>query len=363
MDGNQFTGTFMEITRSSHNIEMTPRAGGTISDVSYTNNTAHDAVGGFSMIGAIEGLYPVSYPLLRFRVANNLIYNIDGGPAHQATVAAAFSGVGWPLSTGFGREDYTIEHNTIYSTVGAKPSFQDLTWNTMEGFSAKNNLIWVDSGTTGITFSGSEEVQGATAPCTDLTGKAALDCAMVQGVGVANYTFNNVMIPAGNNTQANLQSIYGSLLTAAQVPANAAAVGWVDSAHHNYRLRSASAYASGGHNTTDGLDAGINQDVLEDAQGLIKNVRALNITSTGAAIAFHAPDRGVACYVAYGTGPTGTWTPDAFNPLTWSVSPADTSAHQERSIGVSGLSAKTEYFYQVWCGGTVPTTTRNMRTL
>ena len=186
---------------------------------------------------------------------------------------------------------------------------------------------------------------------------------MVQGPGVPNYTFKNVVVPAGNNTEANLQSIYGSLLTAADVPANAAAVGWASPTLNNYKLRATSAYISGGHSSTDGLDVGIDQDILEDALGWIKNVRTLNIASTAATIAFHAPDTGTACYVAYGTGPTGTWTPNAFDPLTWSVSPADTSVSQERLIGLSGLSVKTEYFYQVWCGGTAPTTTRNMRTL
>src|SRR6185436_2497069 len=114
-DGNEFTGNFMEVTRSSHTMEMTPRAGGTVTDVNYQNNIIHDAVGGIGMLGAIEGLYPVSYPLVRFRVANNLIYNIDGGVAHQATVAASLGGVGWAFSTGFAREDYIMEHNTLDS--------------------------------------------------------------------------------------------------------------------------------------------------------------------------------------------------------------------------------------------------------
>ena len=103
------------------------------------------------------------------------------------------------------------------------------------------------------------------------------------------------------------------------------------------------------------IDTHAHIDQLEDSLGWIKNVRSLNITSTGATIAFHAPDGGTACYVAYGRAPSGTWTPDAFDPLTLSVSPADTSANQERSIGLSGLSPGTGYFYQVWCGGTAPT--------
>ena len=326
-----------------------------MSDVTVSNNTIHDTAGGFSMNGVDESVYP----LLRFKVYNNLLYNLNG---NLCIYYQNCPGPAWYISSGFAREDAIISHNTFCCATGSVPSFQFLSWQMMEGFSARDNLIWVDSGTTGINFAGGEEVQGWTGSCVNLTGKAALDCAFTSGLSNPSYDFSNVVIPAGVNTQSNLQTIYGSLLTAAQVPANPAAVGWVDAAHNNYRLRSTSAFISGGRNATDGLDVGVNQDILEDAQGLIKNVRALNITSTGAAIAFHAPDSDAACYVAYGTGPTGTWTPNAFNPLTWSVSPADRSAHQERSIGLSGLSAKTEYFYQVWCAGTAPTTTLNLRT-
>ena len=126
-------------------MEMTPRNGGTVTDVNYANDLIHDAVGGISMIRH-QGLYPVSAPLLRFRVANNLIYNIDGGVAHQATVQAGFPGVGWATSAGFAREDTILERNTFYSIVGGQPSFQDLTWTTTEGFSATNNLIWTGTG-------------------------------------------------------------------------------------------------------------------------------------------------------------------------------------------------------------------------
>jgi hypothetical protein len=101
------------------------------------------------------------------------------------------------------------------------------------------------------------------------------------------------------------------------------------------------------------LDVGVNQDALEDALGWIKNVRTAAVTATGFTAVFHAPDPSGACYVGYG---------NSTNPVTWQRTAADTSASQERSISVTGLTPQTTYSFQIWCANTAVTVTETVRT-
>ena len=103
----------------------------------------------------------------------------------------------------------------------------------------------------------------------------------------------------------------------------------------------------------DGMDVGVDQDALEDALGWVKNARVLSLAATSFAVAFHSPDSSTACYVGYGTGS---------NPTTWSVTAANILAQKERTIAVTGLTAKTAYYFQVWCSKTAPTATAIVRT-
>jgi hypothetical protein len=118
----------------------------------------------------------------------------------------------------------------------------------------------------------------------------------------------------------------------------------------NFRLGVSSPYLV---SATDNTNVGVNMDTLEDAQGLVKNVRALSITSSGFTAAFHAPDPSTSCYVGYGTGT---------DPTAWRRTSPNISASQERSITVSGLTTKTVYNWQVWCVNTAPAATQTVLT-
>lgn len=349
--GNIFNGTFKEENPRGFAIELTVRNGGTTTDVEFDNNIITNASGGFSMTGAIEGTYPVSYPALRMRAYNNLLYNISTNQ-HISDVPPALA---WMTEAGFAREDTTLDHNTYYSIVGPFPTWNDYTWTVTEGFGSTNNLIWLDTNTTGISFQGGgEEVQGAAGSCAGKTGTTALNCAMVQGPGLPNFTFSNVMIPAGTNTQGAIQTIYTPIITAAQVPTGASAVGWNNAAGGDFRLNYLSPFVSGGAtHALDGLSVGANIDQLRDAIGIIDGAHPISITTTAASIVFHAPDLGAACYVAYGT---------STDPTTWTRTAADTSASQARTIALTGLTTKTFYNWQTWCSGTAPTVTQGFLT-
>ena len=387
LDGNEFSGNYADVNQGptiliNGNAAFAGAANPVASyagDFTLTNNLIHDAAGGIQIGGGPPNASNVPQLGRRFLVKNNLFYNLNGWkyiatlPAHRTATS------GYCFALSFGGEDVTIDHNSCYSVGGSFSVGLLFVAKMIEGFQFTNNEVY---------FHEDANFHGAVGDWGPSGGASTPNCAGV-GTSLTNCVFNNVynfsnnlLIPGFTNSQTMSGNSATAPVIAAWtnpntfIPADAtvanriASSTWISATANpaawpaaNLRFATASPYIAGSHKTTDGTDVGINQDVLEDALGWITNVRVLNITSTTATIAFHAPDSGTACYVARGTGAAGTWTPTAFNPLTWTVSPPQTSASRERSIELSGLSAKTEYFYQVWCRGAAPDSTRNLRTL
>ena len=394
--GNIFDGQFQDVTASgcalqvpsANAVNTIPPAQNIASDILIQYNTIRNAECALYGTGGAQG---GRQPKVARRVeySNNLIYNMQGWT--QATTLS----VKWPnpqgyaFTWGIGGEDIVLKHNTFYDSRGSYGSWALMQSRKLHGFSATDNIFFFGDDNTvfspaahGIINAGLGNDQPQ---CWLLTGEAMMNCMFTP-----NYTFGgNVLIVGYNDTKnqandalaATIASQYpstplalipqggtvaariaGSRFHRAPIPANGFRATTMS---HNLRLRPDSPYAAGAvpHLSTDGLGAGPDIDDVEDTQGIIKNVRTLNITSSGATIAFHAPDAGTACYVGYGTGPIGILTATAFDPITWSASAADTSPGKERSIELPGLLDGTSYFYQVWCEGAAPTETKNLRTL
>jgi hypothetical protein len=389
LDGNEFSGNYSDVNQGP-TILINGNAAGAAGnsqnpvpsyagDFTVTNNLIHDASGGIQIGGGNPNATGVPQLGRRFLIKNNLLYNINGWKYVAALPTHRTGAWGYCFELSFGGEDEIYDHNTCYSAGGQFSLGLLLIAKMIEGFQFTNNALYFheDAGFHGAVADWGPGGGSSTPDCTG-SGTSLTNCVFNN---IYNFS-NNLLIPGFTNSQTMSGDSATAPVIAAWtkpntfIPADATVAGRIASSKWNsasaspsawpaanLRFSTASPYIAGGHNATDGADIGVNQDVLEDALGWITNVRTLDITSTGATIAFHAPDSGTPCYVAYGTGPVGTWTPTAFDPLTWSVSPPQASASQERSIGLSGLSAKTEYFYQVWCGGTAPATTGNLRTI
>ena len=107
----------------------------------------------------------------------------------------------------------------------------------------------------------------------------------------------------------------------------------------DFRLGYNSPYISGGANmATDDRDVGADIDALEAALGRVRNVRARDVSITGAIISYLAPDS-EPCTVEYSTSTTwGTGTRQN-----------DGGGYRVRNVSLTGLSSDTIYYYRVLC--------------
>jgi hypothetical protein len=365
LDGNQFFGNFSTVNVGpsiliNHNGSQCPgfcEPADLNQDFTATNNTIYNASGGMQLGGGNPNGYLVPTLSRRFTIRNNLIYNINGW-----TYAVHRAGApGYCFELSFAGEDEILDHNTCYSVAGQQAEWLLAVDNFVEGLQITNNVFFFheDQGYHGI---GTDWGQGGTPNCASLAGKKMLDC-----FAPAYVWSNNLLIPGfansqtmkGNSSASEITRAYSGLpntfvRTESNVAGRIAAAGWSSPASANFRFSAGSPYIAGGASAgNDGKELGANIDQLEDAQGRIKNVNASSITSANASITFHSPDSGTPCYVGYGTNP---------DPVTWIVTPSETSPSQERTIAISSLSGATAYSYQVWCSGAAPTATATFRT-
>ena len=83
IDGNTFDGGWVDGTPCGAPLIFTPRAGvhpsqqHVISDVTITNNTIKNSPGGIGLLSADVTYYPTGYLTSRFKINNNLLYDID----------------------------------------------------------------------------------------------------------------------------------------------------------------------------------------------------------------------------------------------------------------------------------------------
>ncbi|MGH9769655.1 MAG: hypothetical protein ACREAB_19695 [Blastocatellia bacterium] len=189
-----------------------------VQDVTFTNNIVCHAASGFNMHGSDDN-HP-SIASRRFRIANNLLEDIDG---------KRWSGAGMAFQINHGPHDLTIEHNTVFHTgivvsVGIKPN-QNLIF--------RNNLFPHNE----YGVKGDGEGTGNTTINTYFPDSVFRKNVMVGGAS-ANYPPDNFFPPS-----------FGQVV-------------FVDRAAGNYRLGPASPYKNAG---TDRKDIGCDLNALDAA--------------------------------------------------------------------------------------------------
>ncbi|HKQ79444.1 MAG TPA: hypothetical protein VJ810_37465 [Blastocatellia bacterium] len=199
-----------------------------VQDITFTNNIVRHVASGFNMHGS-DNNYP-SMASRRFRIANNLLEDIDG---------KHWNGGGIAFQINQGPHDLTIQHNSVFHTgsvvtVGAKPNqnlvFRDNLFPHNE-YGVKGDGEGTGNGTIDAYFPDSKFIKNV----------------MVGGSGV-NYPPDNFFPPSFDN------------------------VVFVNRAAGNYRLATASPYNNSG---TDKKDIGCDLDALDAAiSGARETVKA-----------------------------------------------------------------------------------------
>lgn len=376
LDGNRFFGEYANINAGpsiliNHHDDFctaVPCVGGVDSDFTATNNYFANNAGCFQLGGGPPNETGVPPLGRRFTIRNNTCANVNGytyGSPQGSNI-----GRGFCFFLSFGGEDVILDKNSCYAIGGVTSVWLEPISKFIEGLAVTNNVLFFneDDNAHGIKVDWGSAGTGVP-NCANLAGKAALDC-----YATPNYIWSNNLVmggftstatQSGNSSAAAIATAYTGLPNTflraeATVAGRVSAAKWINAttpstSQTNFRWAASSPYiAGGGSASTDGSDLGANQNTAQDAQGIIKNVRALSITTTGFAADFHSPDTGTSCYIGYGTGT---------DPSGWAVIGPNTQTVKERSIAVTGLATKTVYNWQVWCAGTEPSATQAARTL
>ena len=335
----------------------------------------------------------------RFRMANNVIYDLNGYKWGAYQGQASQGGFAAILQQNGAAEDVVFDHNTVLPYDGLIPQILNMEVGQLEGFQFTNSVVFYPrshgaGGHGGINWGGNHGWgfdNADTLPAcgsNNLVDKSMMDCAMtpsyqfagnviVPGYDSANIANvpcesapNNLpsnaydlicltratMTPSGQMSYSDLQASFGSLLTTntlvnatTGVPNALAAMKFIDAVTGtNFRLRNESPFISGGsfnqtaRQTTDLKDAGADINQLELDMGFVTliGVPGNSVTSTAATVAFLAPDA-QGCPVDYSSS-----DPTLINSFTRVT---DTGTARNRAVALSGLSSGTTYYYRVNC--------------
>jgi hypothetical protein len=325
--------------------------------------------------GVMQGFsqYEEGPPPARDYFGNNLIW----GQGSYGSIAQEAPGRGWLLEGAGAFEDARIEHNTVQPTYGQYPAFW---WvfqrNNPEGVSITDNILPVDSGTSGIQQEGGWCVGVPSGEATMLNAS----CGNFRSLTFSRnllyptaYSVSDTVNPTGpytftsNQTQGGIQAKYPTTWTANYLPASTVpgSYGWfqaqaypanVNSLHPgpvDARVRSGSLLSpsnAAGYRATDGGNIGADMQAIRDAEGVVELVGVpVNLLSAvGASIVFNAPDR-QSCPVDYkvfdASDPTTT---NGFTRVT------DSGTGRTRSVAITGLTTKTAYQYVIRCAAWQP---------
>lgn len=283
-----------------------------ISDIKFEKNMAWSIPNFAYVIGHNDTLNQQAAATTRISFVGNLVYDIDGN--RYTAGASQREGRGFRLF--YGPEDVTIQNNTILnSCTGYAPWLAENSEGSGEGLDLSNNLASACSVTAPYYFIGRVSVGG---------GTTGLNSGWPASTG---YTVtNNIFYDAGGGLTG---TGYPSGNT---WPASLAAIGFIDTSVSDYRLKYSSDHAAAG--------AAADIDEINAAYGEPYNLRALSITSSGATVAYTAPDATTSCTIEYGTSVTaGTGS-----------RVTDTPTSRFRTKALTGLSSATTYHFRVYCG-------------
>lgn len=331
VEGNVFEHNFADVVASGVALLITPRAGGYTTDVMIRDNVFRENAGGI-MLAAIDSYNPVSKPLERVAISNNLFYNNDA----FKYVAGRPPTTGILVNFGYAAADFTFDHNTFYDNRGNDPSFLHLVQQPMEGVSIIGNFLWIndDAGLSGI---GGENVGSCTG-----NAKNLLDCALKSGDQTSYVFTQNLLFPGWRSSSSRttlldptrLQSAYAGLpnnwVVAGDTLGERLQAAGIDS---NFRFAEDSSYAK----AASGRSVGADMDRLTQAQGLLGG---LVVDRNN--VHFTAPDPGAPCWVLYGTGG---------DISTFARTPANTAYEPLRTFTLDGMLPSTTYTAVGMCSG------------
>lgn len=365
-NGVSVTGNYGDYTTAGWGLEMLSTAGsGPIpnstlgsSDISILNTSIMYSAACLSLNGNQPGSFQIGLPLARVRISNFICANNN---AYLYSTAVGGGRVdGNTMSNSLGGEDYIIENSTFGSNPGSISDWTYMYGSNRHGATYKNNIFTFNGTRLGLAFEPNGEGVVSTPNCfIPATNAAILGCfhpsllTWTNNILLAGYT--DSQNSTGDIDAVAVKDSYVGLAAIAYIPQQAtyslrlAAMKYYS--FTDFRLRPDSPLQPGATSplTSDGSTIGANLDAMDDAKGIVKNVRVLTAATTTASVRLHAADASTACRIGYGASADVT---------TWTRTAANTTASQDRTIALSGLSGATMYFYQAWCAGSAPTATQ-----
>lgn len=352
-DGNVINGNWNEVEGSAGGVLFTAVDGMGITDVDLTNNTIMHGPGLISYAFNTAGSnYPSTPPVLRFRMRNNLGWDI-GNPNFFAGRQALLP-AGWIGEGPNGSEDIRVENNSVVGNVGINPQTMWIFDTNAEGVRMHNNILYIEPFRQGLQQAPDEPAVGQA--CAGLIGKAAADCLLTP-----TYEWsNNLMIGNGQTPSAVAAAWPSPLVNYFQTGSSSLfTVGWSkygnlptnptngNPSNFNFNLSATSPWNAGSAGVNDhSKNVGVNIEDLNVAQGLVTLVGTPNnlITTSGFTISYIAPDSGV-CYV--------DWTPTAIDPnvITSFTRVADSGGARARNLAITGTASQSAISYRLECSG------------
>ena len=363
IDGNTFDGNWVDHVPCGASILFTPRAAyshGYVTDVSITNNTIKNSGSGIQISTTDEAQRPTRYLASRFKIDNNLLFDIDRRKYYSNPNLTGGGICGYAVATYGSIEDLQITHNTALDIRGTQSQFFSYAFGRGEGVVVKNNLFTHnnDNGAGALTLAGRV---GDMLPAPSGSVKQVFD-----SVFPVNSTFaQNVIIPGVRDSasdsnydstdpyvtfsRADCQEYYsgfpnvkclGSGSNNETARQRLGMVKFYDPVKRNVNLRFDSPVKAS--QQVDGLDAGTDINALESAQGKVGNVR-VDYGLNSAKLSYIAPDA-KACFVDYSTD-TRMLSPTRVSDGGGAVS---------RTVSLTGLNTGTVYYYRVDCASEQP---------
>lgn len=312
IEGNQFDSHFTSTNNQGDLFSLSTRPGTNrvpISDIWFKNNKAWSIPNVAYVIGHND-FNEQAAATTRVAFTGNLIYDIDGN--RYPTGGSVREGRGWRIF--YGAEDTTITGNTVLNAcTGYAPYLVLNDLGASEGLDLRNNIASGCSVGVPYYYVGRITTGG---------GTTGLNAGWPATTGYS--VTNNANYDAGGGlTGTGYPS--GNLW-----PASLAAVGFVDTATFDYRLKFSSTYAPNG--------VGADPDVIKAAYGEVYNNRVVpsTITSSQATISYTAPDS-AACTIR----------------IPGKSDVVDAGGSRFRNTVFSGLSSATAYTYTVFCNQSV----------
>lgn len=189
IQGNIFKNCYAQINNIGTCIIITPRTGGTTTDLDIRDNTFVNVSGMTTSSLSPERYPPVSKPSVRQRITNNVAYIT----AYSRYVIGDAQPAGYVIYGGDAAENIDISNNTAYDARGNGAQFLHWTWQRAGGVSVHDN-VWFYNGQ-------SYALVGEATPAACTVDKTFMDNCFTDGVGVGSYTFNkNVIISGWSDT-------------------------------------------------------------------------------------------------------------------------------------------------------------------